>query len=95
MHGTRIERTLRLFIFAIIPVAIAANIFAIYMGAPTLRERKAEIEGGLRVWPEQRDKLVHFNPAEADRIMQAYVNRKFGGTMPKQDKQQNKGVERK
>lgn len=95
VHGTRIERTLRLFIFAIIPVAIAANIFAIYMGAPTLRERKAEIEGGLRVWPEQRDKLVHFNPAEADRIMQAYVNRKFGGTMPKQDTRQNKGAERK
>ncbi len=95
VHCTRIERTFRLLMLVAIPVAIVANILAIFMGAPTLRERKAEIEGGFRAWPGQRDKLVHYDPVDADRIMQTYVNRKFGGTLPKQNNRQDKGVESK
>ena len=82
VKGLSFERLFRLFMIAAIPIAILANIVAIYVGGPILKERKAEIEYGYRVWPEQRDKLVYWDRAEGDRIMQAYVDRKFDGRLP-------------
>ena len=83
VKGTKFERLFGMFMKTAIPIAMLGNIFAFYMGGPVLKDRKAEIEHGYRVWPEQRDKLVHYDHAEADRIMQAYFDRKFGGRLPK------------
>ena len=80
--GTSFERLFRIFMTASMPIAILGNMVALYVGGPILKDRKAEIEYGYRVWPEQRDKLVHWDHAEGDRIMQAYVDRKFGGRLP-------------
>ena len=78
-ESSRLRNIFRFCMIAAIPAAIAANLVAIYVGSPTLRERKAEIEAGYRAWPKERDRLVHWDVEEADRIMQRYVDRKFGG----------------
>lgn len=93
-YGTRLHGLFRFCMIAAIPIAIVANIVAIYVGSPTLRERKAEIESGYRAWPKERNRLVHWDAEEADRIMQKYVDRKFGGKMPKEPAEREKREER-
>ena len=65
------------FMMCAIPLAVIANIVALYVGAPILKERRQKIEYGYNVWPRERDKLVYAEPVRADRIMQAYYDRKL------------------
>ena len=74
---TRYETLFACFMMAAIPLAIIANLSAFYVGAPILKERKQKIEYGYNVWPQKRDQLVYVDPVKADKIMQAYFDRKF------------------
>ena len=74
---TRYDSLFTCFMKSAIPLAIVANLLAFYVGAPILAERKQKIEYGYNVWPQKRDQLVYMNPEKADKIMQAYFDRKF------------------
>ncbi len=74
---TRYETLFACFMMAAIPLAVIANLSAFYVGAPILKERKQKIEYGYNVWPQKRDQLVYVDPVKADKIMQAYFDRKF------------------